>query len=159
MISIFRVSGQSETEAAGSQERDIKDLMPWSAKLETGIDDIDAQHRELVRLVNLLHRGMRLQKGTDEVGAVLNDLAEYTVNHFKFEEDLFETHEYPETNAHKKIHEDLVGQVTAFQSEFKTGKATVSMDLMDFLKDWLNNHILKTDMAYAPYIIQKMEAN
>ena len=31
------------------------------------------------------------------------------------------------------------------------------MDLMDFLKDWLNTHILKTDMAYAPFLKEKMD--
>ena len=157
MISIFRVSG-NKTDHRQSEltEADIPDLMPWSAKFQTRLEEVDIQHRELVRLVNLLHKAMRLQKGSAEVGAVLNELAQYTVSHFKHEEELFKKYDYPDYDAHKKIHEELVGRVTDFQEAFKAGKATVSMDLMDFLKNWLNDHILKTDMAYAPYLIKKM---
>jgi hemerythrin-like metal-binding protein len=157
MISIFRVSGK--TVSAPSEQKtdgEIRDLMPWRSQLETDIADVDTQHKELVRLVNLLHKAMRLQKGSDEVEGILNDLAQYTVSHFKFEEELFEKYEYPAMDEHKQIHKELIDQVSAFHAEFKAGKATVSMDLMDFLKDWLNNHIMKTDMAYAPFLKKKM---
>ncbi len=160
MISVFRVSGGTGRDTAGQMSvdgRDIPDLMAWSARLETSIEAVDTQHKELVRLVNLLHKAMRLQKGAAEVGGILNDLAQYTVSHFNYEEELFDRYKYPETGQHKKIHAKLVSQVTDFQKEFESGKATVTMDLMDFLKDWLKNHIMKTDMAYAPFIIEKMK--
>ncbi len=160
MISVFRVSGSTGSDAAGQaamDRGDIPDLMAWSARLETSIETIDTQHRELVRLVNLLHKAMRLQKGAAEVGGILNDLAQYTVNHFNYEEELFDKYNYPETAQHKKIHAKLVNQVIDFKKEFESGKATVTMDLMDFLKDWLRNHIMKTDMAYAPFLNNKMK--
>ncbi|MFH2091682.1 MAG: bacteriohemerythrin [Pseudomonadota bacterium] len=160
MISVFRVSGKTKAavSSSGLDQKNIPDLMPWSSKFQTKIEKVDTQHKELVRLVNLLHKAMRLQKGASEVGGILNDLAQYTVFHFRFEEEeLFKKYKYPEYEAHKKIHKDLVAQVGAFQEAFKSGKATVSMDLMDFLKDWLKNHIMKTDMAYAPFIINKMK--
>lgn len=159
MISIFRVS-RKETQSApesGLVEKNIPDLMPWSSKLQTSINEIDNQHKELVRLINLLHRAMRMQKGAGEVGGILKDLSEYTVFHFDYEEKLFKKYEYPEYRNHKKIHEDLVGQVVAFQNDFNNGKATITMDLMDFLTEWLKTHIMKTDMAYAPFLKDKMK--
>lgn len=158
MIAVFRVSRQAADESAPAPARDtqIPDLIRWSGKLETAIPEIDDQHRELVRLVNLLHRAMRLQKGTGEVGNILKKLTEYTVFHFGFEEELFDRYDYPAGPGHKQHHEKLVAQVGAFQSDFVSGKATVTMELMDFLTDWLKNHILKTDMAYAPFLKEKM---
>ena len=159
MIAVFRVSHRRSPEARKStlKEGDIPDLMPWSPRLSTSIETIDAQHRELVRLINLLHKAMRLQKGTGEVGGILRKLTEYTVSHFAYEEELFARYGYPESRGHQKVHTELVARVAGFQKDFEAGRATVTMDLMDFLKDWLNTHILKTDMAYAPFLKEKMD--
>lgn len=158
MISVFMVSikDTEQTKESGLNQNEIPELLPWSTKLETAIEEIDIQHKELVRMVNLLHKSMRLQKGSKEVGGILNDLAEYTVFHFGFEEGLFQQSDYPEYESHKKTHEELVAKVVAFQTDFDSGKATITMDLMDFLTDWLKNHIMKTDMEYAPFLKKKM---
>lgn len=160
MISMFKISQAivSELSDAPANDADVPDLMPWTSRFKLNIKDIDAHHKELVRLVNLLHRAMRQQKGNTEVRKVLNDLAGYTVFHFGFEEELFQKYGYPEYENHKKVHEDLIQQVTQFQEDFKSGKATVTLDLMTFLTDWLKNHIMKTDKAYAPFLIEKMNA-
>jgi hemerythrin-like metal-binding protein len=158
MISIFRVSMDKSTPAAdsGTAVKPVPDLMPWRPALETRIKAIDTQHKELVRLINLLHKAMKQQKGAKEAGGILNDLAKYTVFHFGFEEDQFEKYKYPETENHKKIHKELVAKVKAFQADFEKGKATVTMELMDFLVDWLKTHIMKTDMAYVPFLKDKI---
>jgi len=159
MISIFRVSMDKATAApeSGAGEKQVPDLMPWRPSLETRIQEIDTQHKELVRLINLLHKAMKQQKGAREAGGILNDLAKYTVFHFGFEEEQFKTFGYPETENHQKIHRDLVAKVKSFQADFENGKATVTMDLMDFLTDWLKSHIMKTDMAYVPFLKDKMQ--
>ncbi|MFA5904307.1 MAG: bacteriohemerythrin [Desulfobacula sp.] len=160
MISIFRVSMDRTTAVpdAGTPEKPTMELMPWRSSLKTGIEEIDTQHKELVRLINLLHKAMKQQKGVKEAGGILSDLAKYTVFHFGFEEEQFTKFRYPETGNHKKIHKELVGKVIAFQADFENGKATVTMDLMDFLVDWLKSHIMKTDMAYVPFLKEKMTA-
>lgn len=136
--------------------RKIPDLMPWSAKLETGIPEIDMQHKELVAMINKLHKAMRMQKGAGELGNILTGLAEYTVMHFGTEEKLFQEFHYGDYESHKKIHEALVAQVLKIKSDFESGKATITMDLMDFLSDWLKNHILKTDMEYSGFLKEKL---
>ncbi|MCG8616890.1 MAG: methyl-accepting chemotaxis protein, partial [Desulfobacterales bacterium] len=102
MISVFKVSKQvsNDTAVTGTEERYIPDIITWGAKLETAIPEIDDQHKELVRLVNALHKAMRRQKGAGEVGRILTELTEYTVFHFGFEEEQFDRFGYPETTAH-----------------------------------------------------------
>lgn len=161
MISVFKVEAIENNElafqAAVTSESDIPDLMPWGKKFILGMDEIDEQHRRLVSMVNQLHKAMKLKKGRQQLKEILGALAEYTVNHFKFEEKLFDEHGYPETDLHKKIHKNLVKQVTEFQSQLEQGKASLSMDLMGFLKDWLNNHILETDKKYVPFLLEKIK--
>ncbi len=156
MIGVFKVSG-ADAVAPTTQvnAKDLVDLMPWGEKLKIGIDQIDEQHKELVKMVNELHRAMKMKMGAREAGQILTRLADYTVYHFKNEEDLFEQHKYADREAHKAYHDKLVAQVLEFKKEFDGGRAALSMDLMHFLTDWLRNHILKTDKAYVPFFKEK----
>lgn len=158
MIGVFKVSIEDAGVDKGPdiKPEDINDLMPWGRRLALGLPEIDKQHKELVSMVNELHRAMKMKMGSREAGAILTRLAEYTVYHFGYEEELFDAHGYPDTVNHKKIHKDLVAKVVAFTKEFEQGRAAISMDLMQFLTDWLKNHIMKTDKAYAPFFKDKL---
>ncbi|MFO7752621.1 MAG: bacteriohemerythrin [Desulfobacteraceae bacterium] len=164
MIAVFRVSAGKrgkeggaavDPEAGSLQAEDIPDLMPWTEKLVTGIPSIDEQHMELVKMVNRLHRAMKLKSGSGQAGDILARLADYTGYHFSHEEALFEEYHYPGKENHKQIHDDLVAKVGEFKTEFENGRAALSMDLMTFLTDWLKTHILKTDMAYVSHLKEK----
>ncbi len=157
MISVFKISTDhlKDRQVSDKPVNKIYDLITWGPKLMTGIDEIDTQHKELVRMVNELHRAMKMRLGIQKSGAILNSLAEYTVFHFEYEEKLFKEHKYPEYKAHKKNHEDLVKTVLKFQKDFLSGEAALTVDLMKFLTDWLKNHIMKTDMKYVPFLKKK----
>ena len=157
MIGVFKVSvDDADVEIESDlKKEDIPDLMPWSDKLMNGIEKIDEQHKELVKMVNELHRAMKMKKGAKEAGLILERLADYTVYHFSHEEQLFEEHMYPERMNHKDIHDKLVAQVLEFKTQFEEGRAALSMDLMTFLTDWLRNHIMKTDKEYVPFLKEK----
>ena len=58
---------------------------------------------------------------------------------------------YPHLARHQAIHAKLIDQVGELQSKFKRGKR-INTELMRFLKNWLTDHIQKTDMQYAPYV-------
>ena len=75
--------------------------------------------------------------------------------HFATEEKYFDEFGYLKATQHKKEHNDFVTKVAAFKSDFDNGKMMLSMEIMEFLKDWLLNHIKKTDMAYSNFFIEK----
>lgn len=159
MISVFKVSAKNvqSDEGADLSEKNIPDLMSWGPKFVLGIDKIDNQHKALVSLINQLHSAMKLKKGRQKSGEILKGLADYTVYHFAHEEKLFEKYGFPEKEDHIKKHKELLAQVMAFSTQFKEGKASLTMDLMNFLTRWLKDHILKTDKAYAPFLKEKMK--
>ncbi len=135
--------------------RKEEEFMTFGPELETGISEIDQQHRKLVSLVNRLYRAIKSGEGTGVLGEILNELVAYTDYHFKTEEYYFDKFNYPEGELHKEIHRKLTAQVLEFKEKFERGEATLSYDLLNFLKDWLVNHIGKTDMKYAPFLREK----
>lgn len=130
-------------------------LMTWGPMLEVGFADIDKQHQHLVGLVNQLDDAMRAGKGREIVGKVLTELIRYTQYHFAFEEKLMDQWNISSAVAHKAEHAKLVQDVGAFKAKFDAGSATVSTELMGFLRDWLSSHILKTDKALAKELLAK----
>ncbi|HFC98467.1 MAG TPA: bacteriohemerythrin [Thermosulfurimonas dismutans] len=130
-------------------------FMAFGPELETGIQEIDQQHRKLVNLVNRLYRAVKAGEGQQVLGEILQELVAYTDYHFKTEEYYFDRYQYPEGEIHKEIHRKLTAKVLDFKEKFEKGEATLSYDLLNFLKDWLVNHIGKTDRKYGPFLREK----
>ncbi len=130
-------------------------LFNWSPDLSVNISEIDTQHKKLIDLINLLHDSMRMGKGKEVLGKILKELTDYTVYHFNTEERLFEKHGYVESARHKKEHDDLTKQVMDIKSKFEQGQTTITVEVMTFLKDWLNNHIRQSDKKYSAYLNSK----
>ena len=54
-----------------------------------------------------------------------------------------------ETTGHKKEHDAFALYIRGLRKEFNAESAPeLAGDLADYLKDWLNHHILIQDMAY-----------
>ncbi|MEN8190565.1 MAG: bacteriohemerythrin [Thermodesulfobacteriota bacterium] len=158
MIETFTIDGLAYEKTAGNRpgtQVSGRRLIRWSSSLKVNISVIDEQHKKLVGMINDLHRAMKAGSSVSEAGAILDRLVDYTADHFALEEQLFEKHGYPEYEAHKQHHEKLVDQVVKFQKEFKSGQAALSVELMDFLKDWLVNHIKGVDKKYVPFLREK----
>ena len=86
------------------------------------------------------------------MGEIFDELLNYTVFHFQAEEKLMKSHSYPQAPAHFKEHQDLIQQVLELQAKFKAGTVMLSIATMDFLKNWLANHILQTDMNLGHFL-------
>ncbi len=124
-------------------------LMEWSSDLSVSVDEIDEQHQKLVELVNELNEAMSEGKSKEALGDILSELIEYTDYHFQTEEDYMEEFDFAGYSQHKRAHDQFVEKVTDFQSEFKSGKLLLSVKIMNFLKDWVAEHIKGLDQKYT----------
>jgi hemerythrin len=138
----------------GSREGSMA-LFEWCDDYSVKIASIDAQHKKLVGMLNDLHDGMTSGSGNERLGALLEGLVTYTVQHFAYEEQLFATHGYAQARAHTEEHQRLVTQVADFKQKFESGQANVNMQLMKFLKDWLIKHILGSDKLYVAHLVER----
>ena len=124
----------------------------WEDRFSVGIREIDTQHQKLVAMLNELYDAMQAGKGNDALGKILDEMIKYTAGHFATEERYMKTYNYPELAAHKQEHDSLTKQVLDLQRQFKSGQASMSVKVGNFVKSWLINHISGTDMKYSPFL-------
>jgi len=139
-------------------------LLVWQDDLNTGIEPIDHQHMRIVEMINRLnaiHKNARRETISD----VIDELVDYTLSHFAFEEELMEEAGYPFCTAHKRVHEVFTRRVVEYKMRFRAGEDIVE-ELRNLLARWLFNHIRGDDQAYAPQVkkhlnrfIREQEAN
>ncbi len=137
---------------------DLPGMFEWKDRYSVGIGSIDAQHQTLFRLAGELHQAMVSGQGKVTSGKILERLIQYTTTHFAHEERLMRLHEYPDLAAHKVEHDALTKKVIQFQSDFQTGRVTITVQLLQFLKNWLEHHIERSDQRYAPHFKNKAVA-
>ncbi|MGN7611708.1 bacteriohemerythrin [Magnetococcales bacterium HHB-1] len=147
-IAYFQLEGGAQTATASASD----DFMVWDDALALGLSEIDRQHKELVKLVNAFYKMVNHGQKEQAFNTLLPKLVDYTVQHFAYEEKLFDQYGYPETEDHKASHEKLKADVTQFVQRIQGGDHAVTVQLMGFLKEWLVSHIMKTDKKYAPFL-------
>ena len=143
LVKIFDVDNDLVLAASQSS---IPSLLVWNDALSVGIAEIDHQHRRLIELANQLNQAMRAGSGRDSLGRILDELTNYVATHFRYEEQLMQTHHYENTAQHTREHQSLASQVEDRKRRFQTGEA-LPVDLMIFLRDWLVHHIMGTDLT------------
>jgi len=118
----------------------------WNAELDTGIREIDRQHRRIIDYLNQIDelRGGDRQK----IGHVIEETVDYTVSHFVFEEGLMEKAGYFFTDPHRKIHDIFIRRINGLKERFNAGD-DVAENLRDLLSRWLINHIRAEDRNYV----------
>ena len=129
-------------------------FVTWKDAYSVGISSIDQDHKKLLGMINQLQTAAHYQTDDDLIEQTLNDLVDYTRYHFAREEDLMRESNYPDFEAHKQQHEQMVQQVTKFIDEYRIDKTRTIDNVTLFLKTWLINHINGSDQAYAPYLKQ-----
>lgn len=126
----------------------------WTDNLNTGIDVIDDQHRQIIVYINQLHDA-KLTHDRGEVGRVITAMFEYTVSHFGFEEALMQDAGYEFIRAHKKVHELFIKRIEEFQQRFSAGE-DIQDELQSLLTRWLLNHIKHDDASYVATVKPKV---
>ncbi|MFN4132358.1 MAG: bacteriohemerythrin [Caldimicrobium sp.] len=114
-------------------------------KLATGVKEADEQHKKLVNLVNDLYNAMKQGKGREVIDKTLDELVKYAGYHFNTEETLMTKYGYPELANHKREHENFKAKIKEFMDKKAKGEATLSIEVMNFFKEWLVKHIMGTD--------------
>ncbi len=127
-------------------------LMSWNNSYSVGVQSIDSQHTVLFDLLNELHGAMMTGQASTLTGPILKRLVTYTREHFAAEEAMMAKAKYPGLAEHQVKHKDLIKQVEDYSARFDRGEITLNLHLLNFLRDWLTNHIQKVDHEYGPWL-------
>jgi hemerythrin-like metal-binding protein len=130
-------------------------FIKWSDNLSVKVGEIDGQHQKLIALINQLHDAMAQGKGKEAVSSIVQGLVGYAGAHFALEERYFDKFKYPDAASHKQEHAAFVQKIVEFQDKFNKGALTLTLEVMNFLKDWLVKHIQGTDQKYSAFFNEK----
>ncbi len=132
-----------------------KKYIKWDNSFSVNIKEIDRQHQVLVDIINDLYESMSSGKSKSIMSKILDGLTDYTKKHFSYEEKMMDSYKYHGLSDQLKQHQKFVDKLTDMCDNFSNNKAVLSTELMEFLKDWLTNHIKKTDMEYKVFFNAK----
>lgn len=127
-------------------------LFEWTSDYELDVPQIDDQHKELVKMINELYESTKEGKSGKAVASTLNKLLQYVDVHFATEEQSMRDRHYPGLEDHIQVHDDLRRKVFDLKKEQLQGRDIATFELLNFLADWLKNHIANTDTAFGQYI-------
>lgn len=131
----------------------------WKDSYSVNVAEIDKQHKRMFeiggRITDLVLANDEYDH-YDEIMSILQELTDYTVYHFGFEEKLMEQYGYKELDSHKIEHAFFIKKLEKFhEKDIDADQKIVSADLIAFVSDWITSHILTTDFKYRDHFSGK----
>ncbi len=121
-------------------------LIEWRSDFETGVADVDLEHRELIDLINEMHSQVGSEAEPDTVSAFLGEVFARISAHFALEESVMRKHGYDEYEAHKTDHEKLLDDIRDIMDDFEEGHyQNYDEALSGAVRDWFVNHFKTKD--------------
>jgi len=137
-------------------------LMQWTPAMSVGMDELDNDHKVLIKVINELDANSESESRRDVVRQCLISLRRYAEFHFAREEKVMSACSYPSLEVHKGEHRDFVTRIQDVTARFDAGPeeaaGIVNQELLAYLREWLSHHILIEDMAYRPHVERSAEA-
>jgi hemerythrin-like metal-binding protein len=130
------------------ERRRSADFFVWKDEMSVGHPELDVDHQRLITIINRLW--VAEGNGNRQViEFVLDDLVHYTESHFKREEQMMAAVDYADFERHRGIHRGICRRLEEIRWEYFQGiREELRGEILEFLKNWLNQHILVEDMRY-----------
>jgi hemerythrin len=129
--------------------------MEWQDNFSVNIKEIDQQHRKLVEMINSLYEAMAAKKGREAHKAIIDGMVDYAAVHFRTEDRYMTRYNYPATLTHQKEHENFTAKAMDLKERASRDGFILTLEIMNFLRDWLQNHILGTDKQYSSFFNER----
>lgn len=121
----------------------------WTPRMETGLAEIDAQHRRLFEMAAAFSGNREPM----HVTTALAELGDYIRTHFRDEEEMLAACAYPDLAAHKALHAEFRRMLGKLLAEAQHMSLDQIAERVHFLiNDWFYKHILVADFEYVPAV-------
>jgi hemerythrin len=124
------------------------DMIKWNDKYSVNISLIDEQHKKLFELINKANIAEALNNNTKDVLAILDQMTEYALKHFETEEHYMKEFNFPGYQPHRSEHIDFTNTAIDYKNRVVGGDYQIINEILEYLKQWLVNHIQVTDKKY-----------
>lgn len=123
--------------------------LQWEDKYSVGVKLIDDQHKMMFDTINKLIDVLGSVPQKIEVDKIIAELVEYKKFHFVTEEKYFDEFNYENAEEHKIKHKDFNNKLDGLVSRNGDDSITLAFGLVDFLEDWLLDHLMTEDQKYV----------
>lgn len=134
-------------------------MLRWKEIYKCNVEEIDNQHKKLFEIGSRVFELASLKDGCDHYDGimdVLQELKDYTIYHFNFEEKLMLENKYEEYENHKVEHDFFIKKIMRLEKkDIDKQQNEALIDIINFVADWISSHILKTDMEYKEFFNSK----
>lgn len=127
----------------------------WNENFSVGVREMDEQHKRLIGIINELIEADNTTVDSETIFDILTKMTNYALSHFEKEEQYMIKYNYPDYSIHKDQHSEFKDQLITFCKDTKAHKESIPTEIFSYLKTWLTNHILETDMAYKSFFNEK----
>jgi len=128
-------------------------FLEWKEDLAGGIERIDNDHKQLIRLINEFEAAAHYNQGALFEERALAKLVDYTKNHFAAEEKLMQEHNYPEYEQHIAQHKAMIQKVGTFLNSYQSDDPDQTIEeIAAYLRYWLVNHIINVDKKASRFL-------
>ncbi|MCK5125004.1 MAG: hemerythrin family protein [candidate division Zixibacteria bacterium] len=126
-------------------------------KYHIGIPEMDSQHEKLLSNIDKLRNSIIAKDTAVQINDSISEMMHYVKVHFTAEESLLKKAGYPGFDNHVLKHRQFIKKVVEYHKRTSAGTTPSKYELISFLQEWANNHILTDDKKYAEYIINMVE--
>lgn len=124
-------------------------MITWDEKYVLGIEDIDEQHKRLFDIVGeayaLLKNEFYIDK-YDKIIELIEELKDYTVFHFDYEEEYMKKIGYKKYFSHIVEHKDFVDKVNGLDlKKIDANQDEYILSILEFAVEWIDIHIMQKD--------------
>ncbi len=131
-------------------------VMTWKDEYSVGIKTIDDEHKRLVSMINMAYDAGTHEKRTGELKQLVGEMLQYTMTHFSNEEELMSKYGYPDSTAHTDEHDNFMAEAGGASNSLGSDDHNLDVQQMfEFLTEWLQSHILDTDMKFGHFLNEK----
>ncbi len=122
-------------------------LITWRDEYNTGDPAVDAEHKELIALINALHDKLQSSEKTrEEVADFLGEIHHKVAAHFALEERLMREKDYEDFAEHKQDHDALLDAIRDIMDDYDEGAYDTFEDVLSrHLDDWFCVHFRTRD--------------
>jgi hemerythrin-like metal-binding protein len=130
-------------------------LISWDDSFSVKVSLFDEHHKKLFSILNTLANDLYHKKPHFHLNKIFDELIAYSKYHFDAEISFLEDKGYPNIKSHKSLHDDFIKKISKLKQDYETDNSFLSIELLQFLTDWLYNHIEHVDKKYAFYLEDK----
>lgn len=124
-------------------------IMIWNPTYSVGVRELDDQHKGLIHMINEMHYAMNQDKGQEAISSIVEQMFDYMETHFSTEEAYLQKFSYPALSSHQQQHEEFRAKARDLRERVSQHEFILSFEIVQFLSDWLQNHIMIADKKYS----------